>query len=129
MFDTARHGGSVGRFAGGSSLITLLRRLSLAGALLCGAFWLPGASAGALYRCTGGGGETVFSSSTTGYHGCKRISTFGGSSSRKAPARRASLARASGNVATSARSLAANGTEPVSLANVQGSAQTSATAM
>jgi soluble lytic murein transglycosylase-like protein len=128
MFDTARHGGSVGRFAGGSSLITLLRRLALAGALLCGAFWPPGASAGALYRCTGGGGETVFSSSTTGYHGCKRISTFGGSS-RKAPARRASLARASGNVATSARSLAADGTEPVSLANVQGSAQTSATAM
>jgi soluble lytic murein transglycosylase-like protein len=129
MFDTARHGGSVGRFAGGSSLITLPRRLALAGALLCGAFWLPGASAGALYRCTGGGGETVFSSSTTGYHGCKRISTFGGSSSRKAPARRASLARASGNVATSARSLAADGTEPVSLANVQGSAQTSATAV
>jgi soluble lytic murein transglycosylase-like protein len=129
MFDTARHGGSVGRFAGGSSLITLLRRLALAGALLCGAFWLPGASAGALYRCTGGGGETVFSSSTTGYHGCKRISTFGDSSSRKVPARRASLARASGNVATSARSLAADGTEPVSLANVQGSAQTSATAV
>jgi soluble lytic murein transglycosylase-like protein len=129
MFDAARHRGSVGRFAGGSSLITPLRRLALAGALLCGVFWLPGASAGALYRCTGGGGEAVFSSSTAGYHGCKRISTFGEPSSRKAPARRASLVRANGNVTTSARSLAANGAEPVSLANVQGSAQTSATAV
>jgi soluble lytic murein transglycosylase-like protein len=71
----------------------------------------------------------VFSSSTAGYHGCKRISTFGEPSSRKAPARRASLVRANGNVTTSARSLAANGAEPVSLANVQGSAQTSATAV
>jgi soluble lytic murein transglycosylase-like protein len=110
-------------------MIRLLRRLALAGALLCGAFWLPGATAGALYRCTGSGGEAVFSSSTAGYHGCKRISTFGATPSRKTPVRRASLARADGSVTTTARSLAADGAEPVSLANVRGSAQTTATPM
>lgn len=129
MFDTARHGGSVGRFAGGSPTFTILHRFTLAGVLLAGMLWLPGASAGVLYRCTGGGGETVFSSSTAGYHGCKRISTFGEPSRPRIPAGRMSLARASGGVVTSARSLGADGALPVSLTHVQASAQTSADAL
>ena len=128
MFETARHRGSVGRFAGGSSTITLLRRFALAGALLSAACWLPVASAGALYRCTGSGGETVFSSSAAGYHGCKKLSTFGASSPRKAAVPRVSLARASGDVSTSARSPGADGGTVVSLSRVQGGAQTTGTA-
>jgi len=128
MFDAARHGESVGRFAGDAPAATLPHRITLAGVmlaglLLAGLLWLPVASAGALYRCTGSGGEAVFSSSTAGYHGCRRIGGFA-APARKASAPRASLARASGGVSTTARSLAADGARPVSLARVRGSSTT-----
>jgi hypothetical protein len=85
------------------------------------------AHAGSLYHCTGVNGETVFSSSTAGYRGCKKIATFANAS---APShmtiQRASLIRAKGSVVTTARSLVADGEDPTSFAHVYASVDTNA---
>ncbi|MEW5301628.1 MAG: hypothetical protein WDW36_004477 [Sanguina aurantia] len=92
------------------------------------------AHAGSLYKCTGSSGETVFSSSTAGYRGCKKIASYSapsrsatGSSSRgrSAMALPSSLNLVSGSVETTARSLAADGVDPVSLDRVRGSVESS----
>lgn len=54
---------------------TALRRASGVCVLLLGLLAGP-ASAGALYRCVGSTGETVFAGSTTGYKDCKRLANM-----------------------------------------------------
>src|ERR1700754_2377340 len=54
---------------------TALRRAAGACVLLLGLIAGP-ASAGALYRCVGTTGETVFSGSTAGYKDCKRLANM-----------------------------------------------------
>jgi len=79
------------------------------------------AQAGTLYRCSGASGETVFSSSVAGYRGCKKIATFANASPPKRSTAKnlpTSLNLVGGAVTTSARSLAANGADPVSFARV-----------
>jgi soluble lytic murein transglycosylase-like protein len=134
MFDVARHGGSVDRLAGSFPLRSILSGVVLGCALL----WGSAARAGTLYQCTGSSGETVFSSSKAGYHGCKAISSYSAPAPRhqailppSAPApapapARIGLTGVSGSVTTTAHSLVADGAEPVSLVNVQGSAETGA---
>lgn len=64
------------------------------------------ASAGALYRCIGTSGETVFSSSMAGYRGCRKIASFASApAARRATTPSAALVRVKGSVATTARSL------------------------
>lgn len=128
MFDVARHGGSVDRPAGSFPLRSILSGVALGCALW---LWWPAARAGTLYQCTGSSGETVFSSSKAGYHGCKVISSYTAPTPPRqvppaAPAARIALTGVSGSVATTARNLAAEGPEPASLVNVQGSVATSA---
>lgn len=125
MFDAANHGGSVDRPVGGFPLRSILCGVALACALL---YW-PAARAGVLYQCVGASGETVFSSSKTGYHGCKAISSYAAPSSRRQapPPPRTSLSRVTSTVATSAQTFAAAGAAATSLAGVRGSVQTSAT--
>ena len=121
MFDLARHGGSVDLSDTDFPIRLILHRVVLAGALLLGLCW-PTAHAGALYRCDGSSGETVFSSSTAGYHACTRVSTYGGATLRRrvpaAPLTVKSLSQVVGSVTTSARNLAADGAAPTSLAAV-----------
>jgi len=94
------------------------------------------ANAGSLYRCTGASGETVFSSSTAGYKGCKKIASFASAPvTRRLATPSAALVRVKGSVATTARSLVADAdtpnaiapvdatTERVSLASVAGSVE------
>src|SRR3954464_3295505 len=54
---------------------TALRRVAGACVLLLGLLSGP-ASAGALYKCVGSTGETVFTGSTTGYKDCKRLANM-----------------------------------------------------
>jgi soluble lytic murein transglycosylase-like protein len=126
MFDVACHGGSVDRPAGGFPIRSILSGV----VLVCALLWWPTVQAGALYQCTGSSGETVFSSSKVGYRGCKVISSYADSAPRRLapppPAARIGLTGVSGSVATTARSLAADGLESTSLINVQGSVATSA---
>ncbi|CAM5460913.1 Lytic transglycosylase OS=Rhodanobacter lindaniclasticus OX=75310 GN=B1991_04010 PE=3 SV=1 [Rhodanobacter lindaniclasticus] len=88
------------------------------------------ARAGTLYQCTGNSGETVYSSDRAGYHGCRAISSYAEPKAvrRVAPAARTSLTGVTGQVATTAQSLLADGARPVSLTQVQGSASTTAQA-
>ncbi|HEY8585948.1 MAG TPA: lytic transglycosylase domain-containing protein [Rhodanobacter sp.] len=128
MFDAAHHGGSVDQSAGGFPLRSILCGVALACALL---YW-PAARAGVLYQCVGASGETVFSSSKDGYHGCKAISSYAAPAPRRQappppPPPRASLSRVTGAVATTARIFAAPGAAATSLAGVRGSVQTTAT--
>jgi len=79
------------------------------------------AHAGTLYRCTGVSGETVFSSSTAGYRGCKKIASFASASPttrQKARNLPTSLNLVGGSVTTSARSIAANGADSASFDRV-----------
>jgi Transglycosylase SLT domain len=128
MLDVASHGGSVDRPAGSFPIRSILFWVGLGCALLWAVCWCTSAHAGTLYQCTGASGEMAFSSSKAGYHGCKVISTYTAPAPRqKEPLPlRISLTRVTGSVETTARSLAADGTQPTSLANVQGSATTSA---
>jgi hypothetical protein len=116
---------SQGESAGAASAFpgrTILYRVALACALLAGLCWLPGARAGSLYRCTGAGGETVFSGTTAGYIGCRKVASYTSPAIR--PARRssmpapASLAGVHGWVQTTAR--------VVALVDVEGTVQTTA---
>ncbi|TCI11447.1 lytic transglycosylase domain-containing protein [Dyella soli] len=91
---------------------------------------LPARShAGALYRCTGGSGEVVFSSSAAGYSGCVRIAGTPEPARRK-PAPRVtapSLAGVQGSAETSARSPSSPPpASEASLARVQGGVETTA---
>lgn len=96
------------------------RRALLACGLLSGAIWWPLAHAGSLYHCAGAHDEAVFTSTTTGYHDCRKLGSYA------APARRgptASLQRVQGGaVGTRTRFEAAS----VALAGVQGSVLASA---
>lgn len=87
MFDAARHRGDAGR-SGASSppLRTILARVALGCALLVAALWLPKAHAGALYRCTGSSGETVFTGSPAGYRDCRKLGDYGAQARRESPA-------------------------------------------
>ncbi|KRE88862.1 lytic transglycosylase [Frateuria sp. Soil773] len=103
-----------------------MQRVVAACALLLGIGALPAAHAATLYRCTGSGGETVFSSSTAGYAGCRRLGSYAPSGRRAPPVARkaeASLAAVRGSVETTARP-----TAPASLDGVEGSVQTTARA-
>jgi soluble lytic murein transglycosylase-like protein len=131
MLDVANHGGSVERSGRGFPLHTILCRVALACALLfSGLCWLPSARAGALYHCTGSQGEAVYSSTAAGYHGCRKISTFGRAAThRKTMPMPTSLTAVSGSVTTTAHALATFGTAVTSLAEVQGTVETSARAL
>ncbi|MGP1664502.1 MAG: lytic transglycosylase domain-containing protein [Rhodanobacter sp.] len=122
MFDATRHGERAHRFAPKPFGRSILRRIVLGCALLVMGLWLPGALAASLYRCVGVSGEAVYSSTTTGYHQCKKIGSYADAAPRKisAPVRVASLTRVQADVTTSARSLASDGASPVSLEHVQG---------
>ncbi len=125
MFDVAKYGGSADRLAVGFPLRSILPWVALGCALL----WGSTAQAGTLYRCTGSSGETVFSSSRTGYHGCRAIPVYDitpKTQRRATPLPRAALNGVTGSVVTSARNLAADGVEPTSLARVQGAVESSA---
>jgi hypothetical protein len=95
-----------------------------------GCFCRPALSvayAGSLYHCTGVDGEAVFSSSTAGYRGCKKIATFASTPTPgRASSQRASVLRVKGSVATTARSLAADGDEPTTFAHVYAAVESNA---
>jgi hypothetical protein len=116
-----RQGESAGVARAAFPVRTILSRIALACVLLAGLAWLPVAHAGSLYRCTGAGGEAVFSSTTDGYSGCRKVASYSAPAAR--PARRAtapvaSLAGVHGWVQTTART--------VSLAQVEGAVDTTA---
>jgi soluble lytic murein transglycosylase-like protein len=121
MFAAARHGESAGAASAAFPGRSILYRVALACALLAGLLWLPMARAGALYQCTGSGGETVYSSTTAGYGACRKVASFADVPRRKAAKPRrpvASLAGVHAWVQTTARL--------VSLADVEGSVDTTA---
>ena len=126
MSGAASHGGSVGRPERSFPLRPILAGVALLAACLLGA----SARAGTLYQCTGSSGETVYSSSRAGYRGCRALSSYTEPEAprRASPRERASLTGVTGEVATSARSLFADGAQPVSLSHVQGDAATTAQA-
>jgi hypothetical protein len=121
MLDVSIHGESSGRLGSARSVRLLVLRVGL----ICTGFltllWWPTAHAGSLYRCTGASGETVFSSTTAGYRGCKKIATFASApASTRAKTRNlpTSLNLVIGSVTTSARSVHADGADPVSFDRV-----------
>lgn len=122
--------GGVERVTDGPCLRGILCGIALACALLLAP--ADGAYAGTLYRCTGVSGETAYTTSTAGYRSCQAIERFGAPAARRAtakPVQRSSLTLASGAVETTARSLGADGTRPVTFVNAQAGAQTSARAL
>ncbi|HEY0197204.1 MAG TPA: lytic transglycosylase domain-containing protein [Rhodanobacter sp.] len=130
MLDVASQGGSVERFGRGFPIHSILKRVVLGCGLLSGLCWLPGARASVLYHCTGIHGETVYSSSTVGYRGCRKISAFG----NPAPRRRVaplptSLTAVADSVTTTAHVLVAQEGVQASLAGVQAGVETSARAL
>ena len=124
MSGAASHGGRVDRPVRGFPLRSILVGVALLAACLLA----TAARAGTLYQCTGSSGETVYSSERAGYHGCRAISSYADpkATRRAAPVARASLTGVSGQVVTTAQSLAADGARPVSLARVQGGALSTA---
>lgn len=129
MQAAARQGESVGTGPRAFPHHPILRRIALVCVVLAGLLFLPRAQADALYRCTGPGGEAVFSGSTAGYTGCRKLGSYA-SAARRGAARqaqraasappRASLAGVDGSAWTTARL--------VSLAALEGSVQTTAKA-
>lgn len=81
--------------------------------------------AGALYRCTGTSGETVFSSSAAGYQGCTRIAGAPEPVRKKPAPAAASVAAVKGSAETSA-ARPAPPPQPASVAWVQDSVETTA---
>lgn len=129
MFNVASPGGGVGRPVRLPVYSILLGIVAGCGLLtvLC---WQSVAHAGSLYRCNGSKGETVYSSSTAGYRGCRKISSFASPASRReVPKARISLTLAKGSVVTTARNLGADGARSTSLAGVQGGMATTARAL
>jgi soluble lytic murein transglycosylase-like protein len=95
--------------------------------LVCALLWWPQARAGTLYQCTGSSGETVFSSSKTGYRSCRPISSYSERSPRRTqPLRRTSLSGVTTSVETTASALAASTIELTSLTGVRGTVETTA---
>jgi hypothetical protein len=93
-------------------------------ALLC---WSGQVRAGALYHCDGAHGEAVYSSSTAGYKGCRRIGGDGVRARASRPVSgRTSLRGVIGSVATSARELGDAGVVAHGLARVTGGVTSSA---
>ncbi len=92
MPDAVRQGESAGPRRGAFPATTFLRRLVPGVLVLLGSAWLMSPlHAEALYRCIGGGGETVFTSSAAGYRGCHRLAGIGEQGRRTAaPAHRPS---------------------------------------
>lgn len=124
MFDVAHHGGSVDRSAGGFPSRSILCGVVFGCALL----WWPAVRAGTLYQCSGASGETVFSSSKVGYHGCRAISSYASTpqpSRRRPRTQRVALTGVAGSVVTSAHILAVKGGR-ISLTGVRGTVETSA---
>ncbi len=122
MSGVASYGGSVDRPVRGFPSHPIL-----AGVVLLAACVLGGvAQAGTLYQCTGSSGETVYSSSRIGYRGCRPISSYAEPPPRRraVPLARTSLGGVTSTVATTARSLFADGALPVSLQSVRGSVLT-----
>ncbi|MEO7071954.1 MAG: lytic transglycosylase domain-containing protein [Rhodanobacter sp.] len=111
-------------------LRTILQGVALACVSLAGLLVVMPAQAGSLYRCAGVDGEAAYTSSTAGYHGCTKISSFvGAATSRRAtvhPPSRVTLTQVRGAVTTTARSLAADGSLPTTLVHAQGNALTNA---
>src|SRR5574337_666246 len=122
MSGAASYRGSLDRPARCFPLRPILAGVALLAACLFGS----AARGGTLYQCTGSSGETVYSSSRAGYRGCHAISSYAEPKvRRRAPPReRTSLTGVSGAVATTARSLFADGARPVSLVDVRGSVET-----
>ena len=87
MFAAARQGESAGAASAAFPGRSILSRVALVCALLAGLLWLSPAHAGALYQCTGAGGETVFSSTTAGYSNCHKVASFADSQRRTGSAR------------------------------------------
>ncbi|WP_237561460.1 lytic transglycosylase domain-containing protein [Frateuria defendens] len=91
--------------------------------------WARAGHAASLYRCTGAGGEVVFSSSKAGYSDCRRLSVPDGAPIHRAtflprPAA-ASLDRVVGSVETTARPLPPASGQRL-FADVQASVETTA---
>jgi len=126
MSGAASHRGSVDRPARSFPSRPILAGVALLAACLYGG----AARAGTLYQCTGSSGETVYSSSRVGYRACHAISSYAEPKARvrARPRERTSLTGVAGTVATTARSLFADGSQPVSLAGVRGSVATTARA-
>ncbi|TAL86607.1 MAG: lytic transglycosylase domain-containing protein [Rhodanobacter sp.] len=130
MFDVASPGGGVGQPVACLPVCSILSRLAAGCVLLTLLGWQSVAHAGSLYRCVGSKGEAVYSSSTAGYRGCHKISSFVSPvPRRKAPEARVSLTRVGASVVTTARNLGADGAHPTSLAGVRGGAMTTARAL
>lgn len=85
----ARQGESGGTSCRAFPGYLVLSRIACACALLAGLLWLPAARAGALYRCIGAGGETVFSSSPSGYQQCRKLGSYANPTHRAAASARA----------------------------------------
>ncbi len=121
MLDVSSHRGCIGRFAPRLPIFSVPLRIGLGCASMLALLWWPSARAGSLYHCTGVHGEAVFSSSTAGYRGCRKIATFAAApplAHSKTAALPTSLGRVGGSVTTSARSMPENGADPVSLDRV-----------
>ncbi|MEO7068649.1 MAG: lytic transglycosylase domain-containing protein [Rhodanobacter sp.] len=128
MFDQASYRGSVIPFGTNFPTQLILHRVALVCALILGLCCSP-SYASTLYRCVGVSGETVFSSSTTGYHGCVKVNTYSESAPRRrvqAPPPVTSVSQVVGSVTTTARNLAADGPVPTSLAAVRGAVESGA---
>lgn len=129
MFDGADHRGSVDPTAGSFPVCTIPYGVALGCALALAMLCPQRAHAGTLYRCTGASGEVAYSSSTAGYHGCKRVSSFGTTAPRRKPAgppARVTLSQVTAAVATSARDLGADGARPTTLVRARSDVQTAA---
>ncbi|MEO6800646.1 MAG: lytic transglycosylase domain-containing protein [Rhodanobacter sp.] len=126
MSGAASHGGSVDRSVRSFPLRSILAGVALLSACLYG----DATQAGTLYQCSGSSGEAVYSSSRAGYRGCRPISSYAEAQAprRASPGPRTSASGVTGTVTTSARSLFADGAQPVSLARASGSVATSARA-
>jgi len=132
MFDVAGHRGSVVPTAGSFPVCTTLYGAALACVLALGLFGAPRARAGALYHCVGTSGEAVYSSSTAGYRGCRKVSSFGPTARPRRPTRspaRVTVSRATGAVTTTASDLGADGAQPTTLVRARASVQTAARAL
>ena len=129
MFDVAGHRGSVDPTAGSLPVCTALYGVALVCVLALGVFGAPRARAGALYHCVGTSGEAVYSSSTAGYHGCRKVSSFGPTARPRKPTRapvRVTVSRATGAVMTTASDLGADGAQPTTLVRARAGVQTAA---
>lgn len=130
MSGVAKPRGSVDSRAHGFPSRSILQGVALACVVGFGLLLATTAQAGSLYRCAGSSGEAVYTSSAVGYHGCRRIGSFGTTAPRAKPRppARVTLTRVSGAVSTTADSLHADGAQAVTLAQARGDVLTTAQA-